>query len=448
MSIRRLPFFALVASLFLLCACQDTQRKPWVEQLDGGGVDAPAPPPDVPDSSDARPDIEVPPAPDCQQPDSSLSGQFKRLSDAEEVMSVTSNSKVVKASPNGCYVGFETPGGDVRIVDLTGDPQDWSVRNPAVGSDIGFQAMAFTGPEQHSAWFAASDGSIHLLSLDDFSQVRSVAPTRDLAEGFRFDYLKASANNRYLAWDGRAENPDTQLAGIYDLQSAVNVKTWQTRSGGGAPLEFVPGHSLVVVRTTANEGQIEIFDAEAGEEIRDFELEPLFSGNRSGVWAVTQSWLAVAHIRETGAVISRYDFDTRQTTLVDANPRGTTYHDLYASPSGRWLLEWNIQHTEADESGEAAVRRYELTGERPSLEFGHSFLGFGGATDLSFSRVTDNSGIEMYDPENGEALGTIGAFDGRNVSRVVGISANRLAVQWRDGNALKLSILTGSPSNR
>jgi hypothetical protein len=75
-------------------------------------------------------------------------------------------------------------------------------------------------------------------------------------------------------------------------------------------------------------------------------------------------------------------------------------------------------------------------------------LGFGVATDLVFGRISNHSGLEMYDPENGEALGTIGAFDGRNVSRVVGISANRLAVQWRSDNTTKLSILTGSAPNR
>lgn len=440
---RRFVTFLILASVVALCACQDTQRKPWVEQLDGGAVDAPGPPPDVPDTSDARPDTEVPPAPDCQQASTSLPAQVKRLSGAEAALTVDSSFRDPKVSPNGCYVGFKTPNGEVRIIDLTGEPGAWTVRNPAVGSDIGFEALAFSGQGQNSVWLGSSSGSIHHLGLRDFSHLRSIEPMRDLAEDIQFDSVDVGADNRFVGWVG--DNLEPELGGVYDLQRGQNVHTWKTSPGGGESIDFVPGRSFLIVRTEENDGTVEIYDPAADETVRSF--DPHFIGSSSSVWAATESWFAITHVREAGAAISRLDFDTQQMTVVDPNPRSSHYHDLYASPSGRWLLEWNFEHPIPDES-DGAIRRYDMLGDRPPLQFGPNLRGFGRATDLVFSNVSDLSGIQMYDPSNGESLGTIGAFDGRDVVRVVGISANRLAVQWRSDETTKLSILTGSPPNR
>ncbi|GEM_PF-3334924 len=441
---RRFVTFLILASVVYLCACQDTQRKPWVEQLDGGAVDAPGPPPDVPDTSDARPDIEVPPAPDCQQASTTLPAQVKRLSGAEAALTVDASFRDPKVSPNGCYVGFKTPNGEVRIIDLTGEPGEWTVRNPAVGSDIGFEALAFSGPGQNSVWLGSSSGSIHHLGLNDFSHLRSIEPTRDLSEDIQFDSLDVGDDNRFVAWVG--DNLEPELGGVYDLQEGQNVQTWETSPGGGAPIDFVPGRSFLIVRTAEDDGTVEIYDPAAGETVRSF--NPLYGGDRSSIWAASQSWFAIAYIPQRRGVISRLDYDSRETTVLDPDPRGGHYTDLYASPSGRWLIEWDFEHSTFDDSGEASILRFDMSGDRPPRKFGHSFLGFGGATDLAFSRISDLAGLEMYDPENGEALGTIGAFDGRDVARVVGISANRLAIRWHDDNATKLSILTGSPPNQ
>ena len=410
MAYRGYTICALFAAAVLFGGCADrTVEQPWLNGDDSGN----GPPPEEPE---------------CRQPgsDPDLRDRARALFKAEPVLRIETNHDRMTVSPHGCYAAFENVDNELRIADLTGSAEKWTVRNPSAGKSVELTSMSFTRRDENTAWFAASDGSIRLLSLGDFSQIRSVHGIEEGGET-EFWYVDVGPNGRYLALEGWDDATDEAVATIFDTLSDKRIDTWRVWSTAGPAIAFLPASDTAVIQVAGSGSSgvrpMRLYDPEAEATRASWSR---WVANDTAPWAATDGWIAYSHVGDNRDYqIRRLDRETMENSVVDASPRSGHFIDLFAAPSGRWLAEWDFE--------ENGIRRYDMTGEREPLTFGHEFQGFAQSTDLIFSSNEDRRSMLMYDPADGEKLGAVEAFGGRSVQRVRGISADRLAVRWYDG---------------
>lgn len=332
---------------------------------------------------------------------------------AAPVLRLEDVGELYDVQPGGQLVAVVRWEGDARLISAaTGEVEPPPCDEPT--------AVAFT-PGGDAAFYGTALGQVYRVALDGSGRVEG---PRLVNEGQRLHHLVLSPDGTRIAWHDR----ESDAGGVFDWKANEVLATFSETSSpafGNDPGPYFTflGETRLVwhgpkVRGEDQEfGGARVFELERGEVLAHF--GPYVTKRTRG-WIVRGDDLIYGtRTASNDWKLVRLDLETLEESLYHDDARGGHFLDLYLSPTGRHLVEWDF---ESDH-----VRLYDLDAEAPApLEFGPekngTFQGFDRppptGEPLLFLSAVNGEGLEVWTTAGERLLEDLPALAGRRIERV------------------------------